>query len=233
MTQPEENDAHRVDIDAWSQIDLPDAIDATPPVMERLKEATDDLHDALEALSFNERLMGGELSPTEYGHWLRALLAIHEPLEAQIRSRSDDRLAAVWSEQRARAEYLVDDLEQLGCSLETPDDDRGVRALHAAHTTVEDVSNWETCDLLGALYVVEGSTLGGMYIAEQLREQSERLEAATSFYTAHGRETRPMWEAFGEAMNDVVRDPEDIRDCMSAARRLFAGIGEVLEILSL
>lgn len=212
--------------------DSGDDFEAAPPVMTRLRESTRDLHDALEALPFNQRLMEGELSSPEYGAWLRALLVIHDPLETELRRRSDDRLASIWDERRARSQYLVEDLEQLELPVGDPDSDVGRHALASARQIVDDWSQLGDLDLLGVLYVTEGSTLGGMYIAKQLRETSEVLGNATSFYTAHGQETRPLWDAFGETMNEALRDPGEIRRCVSAARVLFAGFGDILQSLS-
>lgn len=51
---------------------------------------------------------------------------------------------------------------------------------------------------VGCLYVLEGSTLGGMIIARVIRE---RLAWESAFYGGYGRRTAEMWRAFGAAAN--------------------------------
>ena len=47
--------------------------------------------------------------------------------------------------------------------------------------------------LLGALYVLEGSTLGGQVIARQLAQAGIPL---TTYFGARGSQTGPLWKQF-------------------------------------
>ncbi|MEJ1237230.1 biliverdin-producing heme oxygenase [Chryseolinea sp. T2] len=66
---------------------------------------------------------------------------------------------------------------------------------------------------LGALYVLEGSTLGGQIIAAMLKKQLSRdSDHGMSFFFGYGNETPLMWERFKSHLNKefTVRQRGDI-----------------------
>ena len=48
---------------------------------------------------------------------------------------------------------------------------------------------------LGAMYVIEGSTLGGQIICNMLKKQL-KIEDGLSFFSGYGEQTIPMWKRF-------------------------------------
>jgi heme oxygenase len=148
-------------------------------------------------------LLDPSLTRDGYRRLLAALHAFHAPLEERL--VACDALTALgidWT-QRRKAHLLVADLRQLAApahdlaapSPELPD----VRATSAA---------------LGALYVVEGATLGGQLVARHLaRALGIGPDGGASFFAAYGERTGPMWREFVR----VLERAEDDGACEPAA----------------
>jgi heme oxygenase len=76
-------------------------------------------------------------------------------------------------------------------------------------------------DVLGAKYVIEGSTLGGQIIARQLERQlSLSGGVGYSYFQGSGRGTMFYWRSFVMMMNDSVR-PADEDRVVHAAGKTF------------
>lgn len=80
----------------------------------------------------------------------------------------------------------------------------------------------DNASALGCLYVAEGSTLGGVHIANMI---SKKLGTDTSngfrFFHAYGDRTREMWEQFRALLNEPRTDDEKER-IQQAASDTFA-----------
>ncbi len=76
-----------------------------------------------------------------------------------------------------------------------------------------------TADAFGALYVVEGSTLGGKVIRKMLLQQNAvpLTESCLNFFDAYGPETVSRWRSFQQALN---RQP-DTEPIVSTAQQTF------------
>ena len=74
---------------------------------------------------------------------------------------------------------------------------------------------------LGALYVIEGSTLGGQIICKILRGQVSCIDpAAMSFFSGYGDQTYQMWNVFKQAI-DLIKEPEDENMVIVSANHTF------------
>lgn len=74
---------------------------------------------------------------------------------------------------------------------------------------------------LGCLYVLEGSTLGSVFIARRLREQFDiGFGSGASFFNAYGTETGARWKQFREF---VSRSTADVSgdEVVAGARETF------------
>jgi heme oxygenase (biliverdin-IX-beta and delta-forming) len=79
--------------------------------------------------------------------------------------------------------------------------------------------------LLGAMYVMEGSTLGGQLIARQLRRTLHLSEGkGDAYFVGHGDQTGPMWKEFCEVLKMRVTDDETELVVLSA-KAMFATYG--------
>lgn len=74
----------------------------------------------------------------------------------------------------------------------------------------------------GCLYVVEGSTLGGQVILQQLHRTLDMGQAnGASFFASYGREVGSMWRAFGVAAKAHCTTEIHIREAVGAAIATF------------
>lgn len=64
---------------------------------------------------------------------------------------------------------------------------------------------------LGALYVIEGSTLGGKIISKMISQQLPLIKGqGLTFFNSYGEETIPMWERFKIILNRPEHLPGEV-----------------------
>jgi heme oxygenase len=80
--------------------------------------------------------------------------------------------------------------------------------------------------LLGAMYVMEGSTLGGQLIARHLEATLHLSQGkGDAYFCDHGDQTGRLWKEFGELL--TMRVADDQADAVVAsAKVMFAAFGE-------
>ncbi len=150
-------------------------------ILERLRAETRAAHEAIEHdLAWETRVA------TRVGY--RALLArfwgFHAVLEPALGETLDE---PAFFEPRRRLAHLVADLRFLGL------DDAAIQALPRPRLALPS----DRDEAFGALYVLEGSTLGGQVIAKHIgRQLGLSTEDGCRYYAAHGRDTGAMWKAF-------------------------------------
>lgn len=75
---------------------------------------------------------------------------------------------------------------------------------------------------LGALYVMEGSTLGGIYISKMIAKQLNIEDGkALSFFDGYGEQTENMWNAFKSRLDEQVVKLEEQTTVIQAANETF------------
>ena len=75
---------------------------------------------------------------------------------------------------------------------------------------------------LGALYVTEGSTLGGQIITKMIAKQLNlHADKGFSFFNAYGADTHKKWESFKHQLNHP-RDENEKKEMMNAAIETFS-----------
>lgn len=74
----------------------------------------------------------------------------------------------------------------------------------------------------GAMYVLEGSTLGGKYISRMITQKLNLTEEkGLSFFNGYKEDTMIMWERFKEMLNKQVINPSSQDDITEAANQTF------------
>jgi heme oxygenase len=81
---------------------------------------------------------------------------------------------------------------------------------------------------LGTMYVMEGSTLGGQYIAHHV-EQALHLQRGegNAYFVGHGPRTGPMWREFQQLLLAVPEADEPA--LIAAARDAFTSFGDWIQ----
>ena len=141
-----------------------------------------------------------------YADCLRRMGRFYAAWEPSLQSQRELQRIVPDLPERRRADALASDLRALGVEPLAP------------MPAPEPLSDAEA---LGALYVIEGSTLGGQVIMRSL--QGTDFEAgATRFFDAYGPRTGAMWKAFCAALEAFgVARPQDVPFVLAGARRCF------------
>ncbi|MFH5803064.1 biliverdin-producing heme oxygenase [Alienimonas sp. DA493] len=172
-----------------------------------LREATRERHAAVEA-----RLDLAELlaSPAGYAALLGYFAASLAPVEAWVAAhpRADALPAGLF---RPGTPLLRDDLRALGADAAAPAAD----PLFLLDGPTE-------AHLLGVLYVLEGSALGGLTIAKQARRAlGTTATTGASFFLRNAADPLGPWNAFKQRLNARVRTAADRDAAVAAARAAF------------
>ena len=174
----------------------------------RLRAATDPAHRALEDnLDWRARVA----TLPGYRDLLARLYGFHATWESEIGAQlSDEAFLAP----RRRLALLAADLGHLGLGPEA------VAAL--PHSTP--VVLHGPAAAAGALYVLEGSTLGGQLIGRHIGGLHGFGETGLTYYRAHGPRTGAMWAAFRARLEDFADDSEAEAVLTGAAVAAFAAM---------
>lgn len=136
-------------------------------------------------------------SPQDYARFLQAQAAAVLPVEAAIDLVIDDAVIPDWP-QRRRAHLLLQDLGDLGA--EPPQTDQFPSFVALAET-------------LGAIYVLEGSRLGGGLLARTVPSDLPRRFLGTS--------DPARWRALIEVLDRMLVSDCQREASIDAARRVF------------
>jgi heme oxygenase (biliverdin-IX-beta and delta-forming) len=177
------------------------------PLLRALRDATSALHCDVERMlpPFDS------LSEAGYAAHLAALAGFHLPLEQRLFAAHDwSALGLPDAAERPRGPLLEADLRRLGidpCALPrcrlVPD----VTALPRA---------------LGAMYVLEGSRLGGQVLARQVARAAGHVP--TRFLAGAGARTGARWASFCRFAEERAAAPCAIEQAAAAAVDCFAAL---------
>ncbi|WP_370895608.1 biliverdin-producing heme oxygenase [Chryseobacterium gossypii] len=175
-------------------------------VSEYLKQNTAEYHDAAEKLFNSEKIFNKTFSLEDYKKIIRAnyLMLLHS--EDQIFSSLSGKFAEkLRLDQRKKLPLIKKDLESL--ALESQE---------ASHHL--EFSNEH--EALGAMYVIEGSTLGGNVIVKQLSKTEGFSHITFNFFGCYQENTGLMWKNFKEVLDTEVKK-ENYDEVLSGAKKLY------------
>jgi heme oxygenase len=195
--------------------------------MGHLRETTRTLHKDAESRPLQRAMAKGTLPPGSYVMYLGQLRHLHEALEASLDSVSASHpgLAVLFTEDRRRVPDLDRDLAAFGVSVE---DLPVLPATAEFMSRVEDLATSESVALLGPLYVLEGSTNGGKFLARVL-ERSLQIEnrAGLSYMDPYGDRQPEMWATFKRLADRVELTPDQRSAVTEAACETFRAIAVI------
>jgi heme oxygenase len=180
-------------------------------LLQRLKSETAKAHEQIEEAFDLEAVTR---SVSAYRGLLGRLYGFHavwEPL-AEVALADPE-----FFRQRRKVAFLKTDLQDLGMGTNR------IARLPLCHPPV---TMRTPADAWGSMYVVEGSTLGGVIIARHVeRRLGLSRHNGCLYFRCYGVDVRPMWASFGARL--LARcGPADQDTVVAAARRTF----EVLRI---
>jgi len=198
--------------------------------MTRLRAETREQHAETEAIPFSSAILDGVLPRASYAAQLAALLPVHRALESAIAGRLHPAYELVWTDDMLRAPLLEADLDDLGV---TEDEVRIARPEAVAMAAwVEGLAARDPVAILGVLYVLEGSTLGGAVLRHHLASAFGLTDAGLRYYSPYGNHPKPHWVEFSQRMNAAVTEDGDADRVLAAASETFVRIGHILSALS-
>jgi len=167
---------------------------------EKLKQSTAAVHRRLDA-TFSEFDLTGI---SGYRRFLEASAAALLPLEAALERSGVVDVFPDWP-QRSRAAAIADDLGRIGgiaCPLPPP-------------------APLSRNEMLGAMYVLEGSRLGARYLLRAIADCGEPTIAEATRYLGHGSGL-PLWRTFLAKLESEPVTSRDEAEIISGARNAFA-----------
>jgi heme oxygenase len=174
---------------------------------DRLKARTSVSHQQLEKALIIQ--MRGMRNQEDYISLLQLFYSYFSALEDQINQYIGTEQLPDYMERR-KTESLVDDIRSLG----------GVLPEKAKKTDLPQIDNH--LQAFGALYVIEGSTLGGQIISNMIAKQLHITDKGLSFFKSYGDATNAMWEDFKKVLNNLQLDnPADQESIINAADDTF------------
>ena len=171
----------------------------------RLRSETRPYHEALEQHDFNQALTAGTPTAAGTAHFLAKMYGFLVPYETALQQRAAAFSPAWEIADRLRAHLILEDFEQNGIAPGLP----LCPAVPPLHTRQQ---------LLGAMYVVEGSTLGGQVITRQLAQAGIPLRA---YFTGYGARTGPRWKAFCQLLTEAAPTDQDQDEVVASAALTF------------
>jgi heme oxygenase len=173
-----------------------------------IKESTTAQHQQLEKIVVTH--LKQIQSNSDYVQVLRNFCVFFKAVEAACEPYllQDGRIDA-----RARRDsaFIARDIAELGGNLD-----------NLPAVQVPQIENF--AQAMGALYVLEGSVLGGPYIVQMLAKLG--LVNGVSFFTGYGADTQVKWSSFLAVLNSIT-EPTAQAQVVDAAKATFANFKNV------
>lgn len=205
-------------------------MDTTKTLMDRLKIETQEQHQYLESLPFFSALMEEKLPFESYVGLLRAMAVVHAVLEHEISLSVNPVISSVWQEKMRRLPFLEKDLS----FIETKEIGDIAEAANCALQLAEKIrlsSRPQSVDLLGCLYVLEGSTLGAQILRPKIAKLFNLRTEGLSYLSSHGSETAARWKKFKQRMNAANISEQQRKTVVEMACEVFQGITKIVSAL--
>lgn len=169
-------------------------------LQEILKSATKENHDELESLMFVNEIMNKTLTLEQYKTLLATNYIIHATLEAKLHEALDADLRSDLNiESRDKLAALEQDLLEMGM------DKKDLEEIDLGFLKLADQSSATS---LGAMYVLEGATLGGHVIHKKLKANPAFENLSLYYYSVYDKNLMPNWLSFVHVLNNSVPETD-------------------------
>lgn len=178
---------------------------------QNIKENTKSAHQTLEGVVV--RQLKAIRSEADYADVLKNFYAYFRAVEKAIAPFITSEVLPDYSERR-NSSHIRADIEALGGSVE-----------ELPEASAPEVGN--TLEALSALYVLEGSIMGGPYIVQMLQKYG--VNKGVSFFSGYGGDTGKMWGTFVSVLDEYGKDPDSHERAIEVANETFARFGDVFK----
>lgn len=171
-----------------------------------LKKKTESQHLRIET---DLDLLSPQFDLHRYQSLLQRFLGYYSPWEEAVQKSIPSLLVG-----RSKVENLHADLRYLNPDL-------------SSVTLCDSIPQLETrAQVLGSLYVVEGSTLGGQILRRHFVQKFGFTDQGCRFFSGYGDRTGSMWKQFGQMVNGLPSGESD--EAVGAAIATFESMHDWL-----
>lgn len=158
--------------------------------LEKLRAATSPYHEDLEKSPVSLQLLSATATKEDYINYLQASCSLHAPVEEELFPL----LANVIDDiaERKKSPAIQADLQALG-EANTP------------HTKFLPAQTATPAFALGVMYVLEGSTLGGLHIAKAIN-QTLGHSIPKHFLQVYGNTTGQRWKRYLQLLEEFIQN---------------------------
>ncbi|SED61340.1 Heme oxygenase [Streptomyces sp. 3213] len=196
----------------------------TDRATQRLRNGTRTWHQALESTEFAAAMFAGTLPLDRYVGQLAAYRVVLETLETELARATCPAVGSVWSPDLAKLPLLERDLRHFATLGVTPE------PCPAATEFADEIRHSGAIELLGHLYVLEGSTLGALFLLRYVTEAYLLTDGnGTSYY---GSGDRARWAALTERLDRALGEPAVQDRVLAAAERAYRHVALISAELS-
>ncbi len=177
-------------------------------LIDKLRERTKNTHEALEQTMFP--FIKHTHDVATYANLLRLFYGYYKPLEMAVDAQIDTNTFPDYGKLR-KTKWMLEDLALLNQPVaDIPLCKLGFSI--ASHASA-----------MGALYVTEGSTLGGKIICKTIANNLKIDNLiGLKFFNGYGNETANRWKTFMAALNNYSDTPAE-KDVLETANNVFIG----------
>jgi heme oxygenase len=184
--------------------------------IEKIKGLTRESHRKVEEKMDSHRVLQPDFSYQEYLHFLKKHLEAYQLLEPLLMKKLNQSGSETWSK------FFTSRLEDL-------ESDLGILQLEALNA-----QKWEQESLhfyLGMLYVLKGSSLGGMMIYKKLLNTSKSWKESPDFLFFKPKSQNPMedWQKFLATLQNSIDNDikyQDLKRGIDTAYEIFCDSAE-------
>ncbi|GJM29053.1 MAG: heme oxygenase [Cyclobacteriaceae bacterium] len=189
-------------------------------ILSQLKHATSDLHRKAEMLNFKKQIVDKTLTVHQYTALLERNFYFHslvEKLSEQLLTPKS--MDCLGFQSRIKTSYLMRDLDSLKVDYSnSPDLKKYEQQL------------FHPAKIWGALYVAEGSTLGGRFILQYLKSNNNINQVIKEFhfYQVYASKEDLMWKKFCNCLESMTSEKQatSILEGAKIAFNLFVKISQ-------
>jgi len=160
----------------------------------QLKEETSSYHDELEKEVLPKKIFNLEISKEEYKSYLKLFFQIHKEIEDELSKFEDWEKLDFDLKSYFREKLILKDLEIINTQIDSKKD---------SELKIESFP-----EALGFLYVLTGSTMGGIVLSKKIEERfkNSTYENANNYFSAFKEKNHPMFFALMKFIEDYSKD---------------------------
>lgn len=186
----------------------------------KIRTAISDLHQAIELTAFSKAMLGDYIHRNDYSRALVQLWHIHNAVESAFQSNSS--IQKFFSPEMMRTATLIRDLNFFGMN------ESAFKQLPATASIVERTSQWaakQPLCILGALYVLEGSRMGSLFIAKTLSKAlglDPEANGGIEYHTEGAAHTPIRFRSLKQSFDGSITEHSEQRDVVDGAYQFMS-----------